>query len=69
MLDTGGPARPASQEAKARCPLREGSVEVREAAGGPGTYSCTIYLRPHFQLDDIATGFRLITELVPKTTG
>jgi type VI secretion system protein ImpD len=56
----------ASHEAKARFPLREGRVDVREAAGKPGAYACAIYLRPHFQLDDIATGFRLVTELAPK---
>ena len=56
----------ASHEAKARFPLREGRVDVREAAGKPGSYTCAIFLRPHFQLDDIATGFRLVTELAPK---
>ncbi len=55
----------ASQETKARCPLREASVRVQESPGRPGAYACTIHLRPHFQLDDIATGFRLVTELAP----
>jgi type VI secretion system protein ImpD len=56
----------ATHDAKARFPLREGRVDVREAAGKPGSYACAIFLRPHFQLDDIATGFRLVTELAPK---
>lgn len=56
----------ASNEVKARYPLREASVEVRESPGKPGSYSCTVFLRPHYQLDDISTGFRLITELAPK---
>ncbi|MGA0603165.1 type VI secretion system contractile sheath large subunit [Caulobacter sp. KR2-114] len=56
----------ASNEVKARYPLREGRVEVRETPGKPGAYSCTVFLRPHYQLDDISTGFRLITELAPK---
>jgi type VI secretion system protein ImpD len=55
----------ASREAKARHPLREASVEVREIPGKSGSYACTLFLRPHFQLDDIATGFRLTTQLAP----
>jgi type VI secretion system protein ImpD len=55
----------ASQEAKSRSPLREGLVQVREQPGKPGSYSCSVMLRPHFQLDDIATGFSLVTELAP----
>ncbi len=55
----------ASQETKARCPLREATIRVQESPSRPGAYSCTIFLRPHFQLDDIATGFRLVTELAP----
>lgn len=57
----------ASQEAKARRPLKEAKVEVKETPGKPGSYACTIHLRPHFQLDDIATGFRLTTELAPPS--
>ena len=56
----------ASQEAKARRPLKEASITVRETPGSPGSYGCTVYLRPHFQLDDISGGFRLVTELVPR---
>jgi type VI secretion system protein ImpD len=56
----------ASQDTKARFPLREGRVDVREAPGKPGSYACAIFLRPHFQLDDVSTGFRLTTELAPK---
>jgi type VI secretion system protein ImpD len=26
-------------------------------------FGCTIHLRPHYQLDDIATAFHLVTEL------
>lgn len=55
-----------TDEVKARYPLREASVEVRESPSKPGSYSCTVFLRPHYQLDDISTGFRLITELAPK---
>ena len=55
----------ASQDSKSRLPLRDASVEIKEVPGKAGAYSCVLYLRPHFQLDDIATGFRLVTQLAP----
>lgn len=57
----------ASAETKARYPLRAANVEVKETPGRAGAYSCQLYLRPHFQLDDIATGFRLTTLLAPPS--
>jgi len=56
-----------SMEAKARYPLREGNVEVKNVPGRPGIYTCNIFLRPHYQLNDIAAGFRLVTELAPPS--
>ena len=50
-------------DSRARFPLLEGNVQVRERAGKPGVFGCTIHLRPHYQLDDIATAFHLVTEL------
>jgi type VI secretion system protein ImpD len=55
----------ASMESKSQYPLRDASVEIKEVPGKAGSYSCVLYLRPHFQLDDIATGFRLLTQLAP----
>lgn len=57
----------AARDTKARYPLREASVEVKETPGKPGAYTCQLFLRPHFQLDDIATGFRLTTMLAPAS--
>jgi len=57
----------AARDTKARYPLREASVEVREVPGKPGAYACQLFLRPHFQLDDIATGFHLTTLLAPAS--
>lgn len=48
---------------RARFPLVEGNVQVQERPGKPGVFSCIIRLRPHYQLDDIATAFHLVTEL------
>lgn len=48
---------------KARFPLSEGRVEVRDHPGRPGSYLSTFYLKPHYQLDELIASFRLITEL------
>jgi type VI secretion system protein ImpC len=53
----------ASQEGKSRFPLREGRVDVYEVAGRPGSYRATVYLRPHFQLEELTTSIRLVAEL------
>jgi predicted component of type VI protein secretion system len=36
---------------------------INEVPGKPGVYGCIIQLQPHFQLDDIAASFRLMTEI------
>lgn len=61
--DSSGP------EAKARYPLREGKVQVRERPGMPGSYDCVIHLRPHFQLDQMVSSLKLRTELTPGRVG
>ena len=50
-------------DSRARFPLLEGNVQVSERTGKPGVFGCTIHLLPHYQLDDIATAFHLVTEL------
>ena len=58
----------ASQEQKAKFPLREDRIEVSEIAGKPGAYNAVAYLRPHFQLDELSVSLRLVAEL-PKGRG
>jgi type VI secretion system ImpC/EvpB family protein len=53
----------ATGDSRARFPLIDGDVEVREHPGKPGVFGCVIRLQPHYQLDDVATTFSLITEL------
>lgn len=55
----------ASQDMKARFPLREGRVDVYEVPGKPGAYRATVFLRPHFQLDELTASIRLVAELPP----
>lgn len=54
---------------KAQRPLREARVEVTEVPGKPGAYRAVAFLRPHFQLDEIAVSLRLVAELPPSTRG
>jgi type VI secretion system protein ImpD len=49
----------ASYEEKARRPLREASVSVKEIPGKPGTYNCVCHVVPHFQIDQVFSTLRL----------
>jgi type VI secretion system ImpC/EvpB family protein len=57
----------ASREVKARYPLREASVKVRENPEKPGAYLCVAHLWPHFELDELSTTMRITTELTHGT--
>lgn len=57
----------ASQEAKARAPLREARVEVATVPGRPGCYRAAAFLQPHFQLDELTVSLRLVTDLPAGT--
>ncbi|MGO4833956.1 type VI secretion system contractile sheath large subunit, partial [Rhizobiaceae sp. 2RAB30] len=59
----------AGPELKARYPLSGGSIEVKEMPGRPGTMSCVMHLQPHFQFDQMVTGFRLRTEMQAAHAG
>ncbi|CDN51824.1 type VI secretion system contractile sheath large subunit [Neorhizobium galegae] len=48
---------------RTRFPLRSAGINVVEVPGKPGTFSCTVRLQPHFQLDDVSTSFHLIAEI------
>ena len=50
-------------EIKARKPLREAKVEVVDVPGKPGAYRAVAYLKPHFQLDELAVSLRLVADL------
>ncbi len=53
----------ASQSVKASHPLREARIDVAEVPGKPGVYRATAFLRPHFQLDELSVGLRLVADL------
>jgi len=55
----------AGQEIKAQYPLREARVDVKDTPGKPGCYTAVVFLRPHFQLEELTTSIRLVAELPP----
>jgi type VI secretion system protein ImpC len=57
-----------SHAQKAKFPLREAQISVQDVPGKPGTYRAVAFLRPHFQLDEIAISLRLVANL-PKSNG
>ncbi|MCR5224876.1 MAG: type VI secretion system contractile sheath large subunit [Alphaproteobacteria bacterium] len=59
----------ANQELKARYPLREARIDVFDIPGKPGSYKATIFLRPHFQLEELTASIRLVATLPPPAAG
>jgi len=53
----------AGPEMRARFPLVAASINVRERPGRPGVFGAVIHLQPHFQLDNVAATFRLVTDI------
>jgi type VI secretion system protein ImpC len=50
---------------KARFPLREARIDVFDVPGEPGKFRATVFLRPHFQLEELTASIRLVAELPP----
>jgi type VI secretion system protein ImpC len=53
----------ASVADKASRPLREALVNIEELPGKPGAYRAVLFLRPHFQLDELSVSMRLVVNL------
>lgn len=51
------------QAEKARRPLSEARIDVRDIPGKPGCYRAVAFLKPHFQLDELTVSLRLVAEL------
>ena len=58
LLDDNAP-----QEAKASYPLRQANVVATDNPAKPGSYNATVFLRPHFQLEELSASIRLVTEI------
>lgn len=59
----------ASNVLKARYPLSESRVEIHEQPGRIGYFTCVVHLKPHFQLDQLVSSIKLVTELAVGTVG
>jgi type VI secretion system protein ImpC len=57
----------AAQESKAKFPLREARVEVREVPGRPGAYSAIAYMRPWLQMEELTTSMRMVARIPERT--
>jgi len=53
----------AGPEMKARYPLREARVEVREIPGKPGSYNAVAHLRPWLQMEELTTSLRMVARI------
>jgi type VI secretion system protein ImpC len=55
----------APQNVKAKYPLREARIDVYDIPGKPGSYRSVVYLRPHFQMEELTASIRLVATLPP----
>ena len=53
----------AGQDIKSKFPLAEGRVDVVEVPGRPGAFQATVFLKPHFQMEELTASIRLVAEL------
>ncbi len=55
----------ATAEMKARFPLAEAKVEVKEVPGQPGVYNAVAWMRPWLQMEELTASLRLVAN-IPK---
>jgi type VI secretion system protein ImpC len=53
----------ARQDVKAAYPLREANIVVADVPGEAGAYKATVFLKPHFQLEELITSIQLVADL------
>ncbi len=53
------------QEMKAKYPLAEAKVEVKEVPGAPGSYNAVAWLRPWLQMEELTASLRMVAR-IPK---
>ncbi len=53
----------ADQEMKARFPLAEARVQVKEIPGKPGSYNAIAHLRPWLQFEELTTSLRMVARI------
>ena len=58
--------RPGADEAKAKFPLREAKVQVKEIPGKPGSYNAVVHLRPWLQMEELTASLRMVARIPQK---
>lgn len=53
----------AGQEMKARYPLAEAKIQVKEIPGKPGSYNAVAHLRPWLQMEELTTSLRMVARI------
>ena len=53
----------APQAMKARLPLNQARIDVSEVPGKPGAFRAVVFLRPHFQMEELTASIRLVADL------
>lgn len=58
----------AGPEMRAKFPLRDAKIEVKEVPGRPGSYEAVAWLRPWLQMEELTTSLRMVAR-IPKAQG
>ncbi|MCK5335468.1 MAG: type VI secretion system contractile sheath large subunit, partial [Gammaproteobacteria bacterium] len=58
----------ASADMKAKFPLAEAKIEVKEIPGSPGAYSAIAWLRPWLQMEELTASLRMVAT-IPNSGG
>lgn len=61
------PMEGAGQESRAKYPLREAMIEVKEVPGKPGVYNAVAHLRPWLQMEELSTSMRMVARIPQKS--
>ncbi len=61
------PMEGGGQENRAKYPLREAKIEVKEIPGRPGSYNAVAYLRPWLQMEELTTSMRMVARIPQKS--
>jgi len=51
------------QEIRAKFPLADAKVQVREIPGSPGSYNAIAWMRPWMQMEELTTSLRLVAKI------
>jgi len=57
----------ATEDMRAKYPLRDAKVTVQEIAGKPGSYNAVAWLRPWLQMEELTTSLRMVARIPEKS--